>query len=89
MRPQEVGLLERLLVRFPDIAARAAQEFSPQQVAGYLINLAGAFNGFYAGTQIVDEKDPMTPYRIALTRAFYKTMSEGLWLLGIKVPQRM
>lgn len=89
MMPQEAGLLERLLIRFPDVAARAAQEFSPQQVAGYLISLAGAFNGFYAGTQILEEKDPMTPYRVALTRAFYKTMSEGLWLLGIKVPQRM
>lgn len=87
--PGSVGLLERLLVRFPDVAVRAASEFSPQQVAGYLINLAGAFNAFYANTQILDEKDPLSPYRLALAKAFLGTMTEGLWLLGIKVPNRM
>ncbi len=87
--PEKVGLLERLLVRFPDVVLRAAREFSPQQVAGYLISLAGAFNGFYNATQIIDEKDPLSPYKLALTKAFLNTMTEGLWLLGIKVPERM
>ncbi|MCX6716240.1 MAG: arginine--tRNA ligase [Candidatus Taylorbacteria bacterium] len=87
--PEKVGLLERLLVRFPDVAIRAAQEFSPQQVAGYLINLAGAFNAYYGTTQIIDEKDPFSSYRLALTEAFIATMTKGLWLLGIKVPQKM
>jgi arginyl-tRNA synthetase len=68
---------------------RAADEFSPQQVAGYLINLAGAFNNFYGNTQILDDKDLLTPYRLALTKAFLATMTEGLWLLGIKVPVKM
>ena len=87
--PEKVGLLERLLVRFDDIALRAAREYAPQQVAGYLIELAGAFNGFYAGNTIADTAEPLSPYRIALTKAFLATMIEGLCLLGIKVPKRM
>ena len=87
--PEKVGLLEQLIVRFPDIAERARQEYAPQHVANYLINLAGAFNAFYGNSVIVDVKEPLSPYRIELTRAFLKTMTDGLWLLGIKVPRRM
>ncbi|MFA6432774.1 MAG: arginine--tRNA ligase [Candidatus Paceibacterota bacterium] len=87
--PEQAGLLERLIVRFPDIVGRARAEYTPQHIAGYLINLAGAFNAFYANSVIVDAKEPLSPYRIALTRAFLAAMTDGLWLLGIKVPKRM
>jgi len=87
--PAQVGLLERLLTRFDDIAARAAAEYAPQHVAGYLIQLAGAFNSFYAGNVIADDKEPLSPYRIQLTTSFLAVMTAGLGLLGIKVPKRM
>ncbi len=87
--PDQVSLLEKLISRFPDIVARARNEYSPQHVANYLIALAGAFNSYYASNQIIDEKDPFSPYRLGLTQAFLTTMTNGLWLLGIKVPKRM
>ncbi|MDB5239051.1 MAG: hypothetical protein JWO00_386 [Candidatus Parcubacteria bacterium] len=87
--PQAAGLLERLITRFPDIAERARKEYAPQHIANYLINLAGAFNGFYTNSVIVDINEPLSPYRIALTRSFLAVMTDGLWLLGIKVPKRM
>lgn len=87
--PERVGLLERLISRFPDIVSHARAEYAPQHVAGYLISLAGAFNSFYASTPILDEKEPLSPYRVALTKAFYTTMKNGLWVLGIKVPAKM
>ncbi len=87
--PEKVTLLEKLIVRLPDIAERARVEFAPQLIANYLINLAGEFNSFYAKQIIVDKKDPMSPYYVALTEAFLKTITDGLWLLGIKVPERM
>jgi arginyl-tRNA synthetase len=85
----KVGVLEKLICRFADIADRARAEYAPQIVANYLIALAGAFNAFYANQTIIDEKDPLSAYRVILTRAFLKTMTQGLWLLGIKVPKRM
>ncbi|MDE2038233.1 MAG: arginine--tRNA ligase [Patescibacteria group bacterium] len=87
--PEKAGLLEKLLVRFPDIAARARQEYAPQIVATYITELAAAFNSFYAAEVIIDPADPLSPYRIALTRSFLSVMSDGLWLLGIEVPKRM
>jgi len=87
--PEKAGLLEKLIVRFPDIVARARTEYAPQHIAGYLINLAGAFNSFYGNQTIADAKDPLSPYYVALTKSFRTTMTNGLWLLGIKVPEKM
>ena len=87
--PEKVGLLERLISRFPDLVLRARTEYAPQIIAGYLIELAGAFNSFYASQTILDENDPLSVYRVAVTQAFLTTMTNGLWLLGIKVPKKM
>ncbi len=87
--PEKVSLLEKLITRFPDIAERACSEYAPQHVANYLINLAGAFNSFYAQQQVVNANDPLSPYYVTLTQVFRQTMINGLWLLGIKVPERM
>jgi len=87
--PDKVGLLEKLIIRFPDVVERARDEYAPQLVANYLTGVAAAFNAFYAGNIIVDDKEPLSPYRIALTRSFLKVMTDGLWLLGIKVPNKM
>jgi len=84
-----VSHLEKLLTRFPDIIHRARADFAPQHVAGYLIALSSAFNGFYASHIIVDKNDSLSSYRVAVTKAFLTTMTNGLWILGITVPVRM
>lgn len=81
--------LEKFLVRFPDIAIRAREEFAPQIVANYLVALAAEFNSFYARQVIVDPKDPLSPYYVVLTRSFLSVMTRGLNLLGIEVPAKM
>ncbi len=85
----ETVVLEKLLARFPEVIARAGREYAPHHIATYLIELAGSFNSFYAGHKIVDEADPTSPYRLALTEAFGLVMKKGLDLLGIKVPEEM
>ena len=87
--PEKASLLEKLITRFPDLIARARSEYAPQHIANYLISLAGAFNSYYASNQIVDKNDKQSPYRVALTQAFLTTMTNGLWVLGIKVPKKM
>lgn len=81
--------LEKLLVRFPEVVARAGEESQPHYVTTYLIELAGVFNGWYARGKIVDARNTFSPYKLALTRAFTEVMKNGLWLLGINVPERM
>ncbi len=81
--------LERLLVRFPEVVERAGTEYEPHFVTTYLTELAGVFNSWYANGKIVDKTDPASPYKLALTKAFANIMKNGLWLLGIKVPEKM
>lgn len=87
-RKKEVGVLERLLYRFPEIVERAGREYAPHYLASFLIEIAGAFNSWYAKERILDAGDE-TPYRLALTQAFAQVMKNGLWLLGIAAPEEM
>lgn len=87
-RKKEVGVLERTLYHFPEIVERAGAEYAPHYIATYLIELAGAFNSWYAHKRILDAGDE-TPYRLALTAAFAQVMKNGLWLLGIAAPEQM
>ena len=81
--------VEKMLYKFPEIVLRSAEEFEPHYIANYLIDLARAFNAFYGNTQIVKKDDPASPYKIALTEATGEVIKEGLYLLGIKVPEKM
>jgi arginyl-tRNA synthetase len=87
--PESVNLIEKLITRFPDIVMRAKDGYAPQIIANYLITLSGAFNSFYASQIIVDKNNKLSPYYISLTKAFLITMTNGLWILGIKVPKKM
>ncbi len=80
--------LERLLYRFPEVVLRAGKEYAPHYIASYLIEIAGAFNSWYAKERILDAGEE-TPYRLALTEAFSIVMKNGLWLLGIAAPEKM
>ncbi|MEI6490315.1 MAG: arginine--tRNA ligase [bacterium] len=76
--------LKRLIERFPTVVERAQSEYAPHYVAQYLLALSGAFNSFYANSQIANSLS-----RLALTKAFQFTVHNGLWLLGIKAPKEM
>lgn len=81
--------IERMLERFPAVAYRAVESREPHHIATYLIELAGAFNSFYAKEQIVAENDPTSAYKVAVTEAVAIVLTKGLSLLGIRVPERM
>lgn len=87
--PETVELLEKMLLRFPEIVERARLEYAPHHIVTYLTEISSAFNSYYAHNQIINEKDAMSPYRVNLTKVFAQTMKSGLWILGIKVPERM
>ena len=78
----------RLVHRFPEVVASAVREMEPHVVATYLIQLAGAFNSWYAQEQILDGT-PAAAHKVALTDAVRATLKKGLWLLGIPAPERM
>ncbi len=81
--------LERLLARYPETVERAWLELAPHHVGNYLMDLAGAFNSFYAAAPIVKKDDPESPLKISVAKAFSIVMRNGLNILGIKAPERM
>ncbi len=87
--PGKISLLERKLHVFPEIVERAATDFAPNYIATYLIELAGEFNAYYAKNKIVDEKDALSPYKLALTEATTFVLKNGMYLLGFDAPDKM
>lgn len=79
--------IERLILHFPEVAARAARELSPNLLTTYLTELAGAWNSFYAQEQVLGSSEEKYKQRVA--RAFANTMTNGLTLLGIPTPEKM
>ena len=77
------------MTRFPEIVEKAGAEYEPHFIVLYLTELAREFNNYYANHKIVDKADEYSPYKIALTEAFSIIIKNGLWLLGIEVPEKM
>lgn len=86
---EEITGLEKLLYQFPEVIEHSYLLLEPHHIATYLTELASAFNNFYGNTQILIEGNKYMAYHLNLIRAFTETMKNGLWLLGIEVPERM
>jgi arginyl-tRNA synthetase len=80
---------ERSLYKFPEIVERAGKDFAPNYIATYITELASAFNSYYASNKIVDKNDPQSAHKVALTEAVSWVIKNGLYLLGILVPEKM
>lgn len=85
--PEAAYDIERLLIRFPEVARRAEALLAPHMVAQYLTVLAAEWNSFYAAQRI--RGGAHEAYKLAVASAFVATMKNGLTLLGIPVPERM
>ncbi len=85
--PSTPYAIERLIIHFPEVVARAARELAPNQLMNYLTELAATWNAFYATEQVLGS--PEEAYKQRVTRAFAHTMMNGLTFLGIPAPERM
>ena len=81
--------IEKHIYQFPEIILKAQNERAPHHLVVYLTELASAFNTFYAHEKIVDATDEYAPYKLALTNATKIILKNGLFLLGMKAPDRM
>jgi len=79
----------RLAARFSDIVEDAMKNSAPQTVVHYLLSLASEFNSWYAQETIVVEGDSTSSVRLGIVSAVRQILENGLWTLGIKVPERM
>ena len=76
--------IARRIAQFPDVVADAARNFTPNTLCTYLFHLAQEFNLLYAKHEILGN-----PQRLALTAATAQVLTNGLYLLGVPVVERM
>lgn len=82
--------LERILYRFEEVALHAAKEYAPHHIAHYLLEVAQTFNSWYAQEKVIDETNKeLSAHRVSIAHATGIVLKNGLYLLGIKTPDRM
>lgn len=99
--PEDINEDELSLLRsfpmFSEIVENASNNYSPNLLCNYLYDLAQKFNKFYNSNRILDKSsdpqsiinDPQTIFRLALTASTAQILTNGLGILGIKVPEKM
>jgi len=86
---KEIELI-KLLRKFSGIVSEAASEYSPALVANYCYDLSKEYNQFYHDFSILGEKDKaLKDFRIFLSEVTGDLILNGMWLLGIEMPERM
>lgn len=77
-----------MLIEFPNAIQRACENLDPSQVAKYVVDLAQAFNKYYAEVKVLEESAEQ-PARLALVYSATVVLKEGLRLLGVEAPEEM
>lgn len=82
--------IEKILVQFGDVVERAEKEYASHHIANYLLELARAYNSYYANNIIIDTNEiERSAYRTAVTTAVAQVIKNGTDLLGIRTPEQM
>ncbi len=86
--PAEIHLA-RLLVRFGEVLPTILEEFRPNLLANYVLELARAFHSYFEACPVLKAEESARSSRLALCELTSRTLKQGLYLLGIDVPERM
>ena len=86
--PSEFELAKQIL-RFEDVLQDVTESFLPNRICEYLFDLSQKFNHFYEFCPVLSAEEPLRTSRLILCELTAQTISIGMSLLGIKVPERM
>ncbi len=81
--------LARLLARFGEVLPTILEDFRPNLLANYVLELARAFHSYFEACPVLKAAEPVRSSRLALCDLTSRTLKQGLSLLGISVPDRM
>lgn len=81
--------LARLHLRFGELLPSILDDFRPNLLANYLLELARAFHSFYEACPVLKSEEPARSSRLALCELTSRILTTGLGLLGIRCPERM
>lgn len=86
--PEEIHLA-RLHARFGEVLPATLEDFKPNLLANYLLELARAFHSFFEACPVLKSEECLRSSRLALCELSARILEQGLGLLGIKCPERM
>ncbi len=93
---KSAGLLDveayliQLIGNYPAKLREAGENYAPDIIANYVYDLAKEYNRFYQEIPIFSEEDEnKRKIRVLISGAVARTISMGMGLLGIGVPERM
>ena len=81
--------LARMLVRFGETVPTLLDDFRPNLLANYLLELAKAFHSFFEACPVLKSEGETQNTRLALCDLTSRVLEKGLGLLGIDVPEQM
>ncbi|MCM2265559.1 MAG: arginine--tRNA ligase [Desulfuromonadales bacterium] len=81
--------LTRLLARYPEVVAGAAEQLEPHRLAFYLQELAAAFHSYYNRQRVLVDDPAVSRARLLLVNAVRIVLGNALGLLGMAAPERM
>jgi len=82
--------LIKTISRFTEVIKKAAEEYNPGEVANYIYELAKTYNHFYQKVPILRESDEkLKLQRVQISCFTAQVIKNGMYLLGIDVPERM
>jgi len=81
--------LARMLVRFGETLPVVLDDFRPNLLSTYLLELARAFHSFFEACPVLKSEGATRKSRLVLCDLTAQVLQCGLGLLGIKVPERM
>ncbi len=81
--------LARLHARFGELLPAVLEDFRPNLLANYLLELARAFHSFFEACPVLKSEEPKRSSRLALCELTARILTTGLGLLGIRCPERM
>ena len=79
----------KLISNFKDILNSVKEKSEPSILSRYLIDLAESYSSFYNSNKIINDDKELQDARIYLTHMVNVTLTNGLELLGIEVPDEM
>ncbi|MCI8631982.1 MAG: arginine--tRNA ligase [Lachnospiraceae bacterium] len=81
--------LLKLIESFPKRVAEACQKWEPYMVTRYTVAMATAFNKFYHENSILNAEEAVKKARLKLTYVVAQIIKQGLYLIGVKAPEKM
>ena len=79
--------LMRKILEYKNVLAEAVSEMAPHKVANYLYELAQEFSRFYETCPVVG--CTCEAERCKLVKIYLETITHGLNILGINIPEEM